>query len=217
LAATDFSISGPRVNLGGYNPILLILEAYNLKTYQVSAAAQDLPLYDSYYEITAIAPGARILTRNESRQMLQSLLADRFQLKFHREKRDMQVYELVVGKNGSKMKDSAPDAASGGGNVRVAGRNYEVAVPKADMNAVVQAITNSFLDRPVLDKTGLTGAYNLKLTYTPETQANRNTAPDASDISIFTAVQEQLGLKLEPKKATVEVLIVDRIENPTEN
>jgi uncharacterized protein (TIGR03435 family) len=81
---------------------------------------------------------------------------------------------------------------------------------------VVNAVSNSFLDRPVVDKTGLTGTYEINLTYTPATRANLS-EPDLSDISIFTAVQEQLGLKLEPQKGTVEVLVVDHVEKPSVN
>jgi uncharacterized protein (TIGR03435 family) len=148
--------------------------------------------------------------------MLQSLLADRFKLRFHREMREIPVYELVAAKNGPKLKESAPTAESMG-RMTVNGRNYQASIPKARMDDVVQAIGNSFLDRPVLDKTGLTGTYDLKLTYTPDIPSNRKGDPDPNDISIFTAVQEQLGLKLEPTKALVEILVVDHVEKPIEN
>ena len=69
----------------------------------------------------------------------------------------------------------------------------------------------------VVDRTGLTGTYDVKITYTPDIRSNRTAEPDPNDISIFTAVQEQLGLKLESQKAMVEILVVDHVEKPSEN
>lgn len=147
--------------------------------------------------------------------MLCILLADRFKMAAHHETREMPVYALIVGRNGPKLKPSAPDAGEMG-YVHVNGRNYELTFPRADMERVVDAIMNSFPDRPVIDDTGLTGTYDLHLTYTPQTPPNRNN-PDPGDLSVFTAVQEQLGLKLEARKAMIDVLIVDHIEKPSEN
>ena len=147
--------------------------------------------------------------------MLQQLLAERSRLSVHRETREMSVYGLVIGKDGPKFRESAPETAHSG-RLGVSGRNYEVLLKKASMDDVVNAVANSFPDRPVIDKTGLTGVYDVKLTYTPETRSNREN-PDPDDLSVFTAVQEQLGLKLEPQKAMVEVLIVDHVEKPSGN
>jgi uncharacterized protein (TIGR03435 family) len=213
-ARIDISTAGPRFTAEAQPVGGLITWAYDLKNYQVSAAP-NLPLSDAFYDIGAKAEGDGAPSRAEFRQMLQTLLADRFKLKVHRETREMQVYALVVGKNGPKLKESSPDA-NPMAYFDVAGRNYRVTRAKATMDEVVQAIGNSFLDRPVLDKTGLTGTYNLSLTYTPDIPTNRG-EPDPNDISIFTAVQEQLGLKLEPQKAPIEVLVVDSVEKPSEN
>jgi uncharacterized protein (TIGR03435 family) len=73
------------------------------------------------------------------------------------------------------------------------------------------------LERPVVDKTGLIGTYNIKLTYTSNTKANRESDPDPNDINVFQAVEEQLGLKLEARKEMVEMLIMDRVEKPSAN
>ena len=86
----------------------------------------------------------------------------------------------------------------------------------ATMEGLVEQISNAFLDRPVVDKTGLTGTYDIRLTYTPENWMSRGPEPDL-DVSIFTAVQEQLGLRLVQQKANVEILVVDHVENPSEN
>jgi uncharacterized protein (TIGR03435 family) len=85
------------------------------------------------------------------------------------------------------------------------------------MSDVVDAAANAILDRPIVDKTGLSGTYSIKLTYTPNTRANRESEPDLSDITVFQAVEEQLGLKLEARKEPIPVLVVDRVEKPSGN
>ncbi len=193
----------------------LILYAYHLRNDQLIRTPALLAMGDTLYEVMAKADGETTPTKEEFRQMTQALLADRFGLKVHREMRETPVYELVVGRNGPKLKASEP-GASGPRRLSVSGRNYVVTMPAASMEDVIAAIENSFPDRPVVDKTGLTGTYALTLTYTPDTRANHDN-PDPADLSIFTAVQEQLGLKLEPRKAMVEVLIVDSIGKPSAN
>ncbi len=170
---------------------------------------------DTFFDIVAKADGEAAPTVSEFREMLQVLLADRFHLKVHHEMREMPVYALVPGKNGSKLKPSVPDAGEGG-RLQVVDRNYRMAIPKASMDDVVDAVANAFLDRPVVDRTGLTGTYDLKLYIHPDIRSNRG-EPNDADISIFPAVQEQLGLKLEPQKASVPILVVDHVEKPSEN
>jgi uncharacterized protein (TIGR03435 family) len=215
LRIMGLSIKGQRLN-GAETVRGLIMWAYNLKNWQVSGPAQPSPVGDTFYDVVAKAEGDGTPTREEFRQMLQLVLADRFKLKVHREMREMPVYALVVGKNGPKFKESAPDA-SPGSHLAVKGRNYEWTSPKASMDDIVGGVANSFPDRPVVDRTGLTGTYDVKMTYTPDIRSNRTAEPDPNDISIFTAVQEQLGLKLEPQKAMIEILVVDHAEKPSEN
>nr|WP_281383435.1 TIGR03435 family protein [Granulicella aggregans] len=210
-----FSSSGSRLTLEGYNSTQLILEAFNLKSYQVSWSSEAKRKDDIYYDIAAKAEGDAAPTKREFRQMLQTLLAQRFNLKFHPENKEMPVYLLVVGRNGQKIKSSAPDASEGG-LFGVHGRNQTIAMPRESMVSLADDIRNTFMvDRPIVDRTGLTGAYDIKLEATPEFRIEHNPQPE--DISVFTAVQEQLGLKLEPAKADVQVLMVDRIENPSDN
>jgi len=210
-----FSSSGTRVMLEGYLPVYLVMEAYKLKIYQVSFAPSAPHPDDDYYDIVAKAEGDGAPTRDEFRPMLQKLLADRFNLKFHREMQEKPVYALVVGKNGPKFKESAPDATySGYGGVN--GRNQYMKGSKVNMEWLAEMIPNiAFVDRPVVDKTGLTGTYDLRLEATPEFRINNN--PDPADISAFSAIQDQLGLKLEPQEAMVEILVVDHIEKPSAN
>lgn len=212
----NISTAGNRLTVEGSYVFAIIMYAFNLKNYQIDIPKSLAPGLDTMYDIAAKAEGDGTPTKDEFRQMLQSLLADRFKLKVHREMREMPIYALVLGKNSPKLKDSAPNADPMG-LMSVNGRNYQVTRPKATMDDIVLGISNAFLDRPVVDNTGLTGTYQLNLTFTPDIPSIRRTEPDPNDISIFTAVQEQLGLKLEPQKAQVEILVVDHIENPTSN
>ena len=174
--------------------------------------------------------------------MLQSLLEDRFQLKMHREPKDMPVYELAVAKGGPKIKLSAdqspivapergaplpPKPQRGGPMPRGAmtmGRGSVEAngVPIANFTQIL----SQQLGRPVVDKTGLKGLYDIKLQWTPESGGGfiKPGGPDpdpppadASGPSIFTAIQEQLGLRLDSAKGPVDILVIDSVQKPTEN
>jgi uncharacterized protein (TIGR03435 family) len=212
----DISTSGTRLTAEAQTVLGLIMYAYNLRNDQVSRTTPLLTLDDTMYDVVANAEGEGTPTKGEFRQMMQSLLADRFKLSVHRERKELPVYALVVGKSGPKLKESAPDADPQT-HTGISGRNNVETMPKATMESLVQEISNAaFLDRPVLDKTGLTGAYNIKLTYTPENRISRGPEPDL-DVSIFTVVQDQLGLRLVQQKAEVEILVVDRVEKPSAN
>ncbi len=100
-----YSISGPRLSLEGYNEILLVMEAYKLKRYQLTLASPNVPVDDTFYDISAKAEGGGAPTRDEFRQMLQTLLADRFKLKFHREMRETPVYALVGRQKRAEAQD----------------------------------------------------------------------------------------------------------------
>ena len=146
--------------------------------------------------------------------MLQKILVDRFKMRSHYETRELAGYALVVGKNGSKLTEvESPigvDGVKDGGGRRV-GRGEYQSMGMWLLPFVRQLMKE--LGCVVVDKTGLTGNYNFTLKWTPENAE----ATDASGPSIFTAVQEQLGLKLEPTKVPTRVLVVDSIERPTEN
>ena len=212
-----YSTSGPRLTLEVYTIADLIEEAYDLKDYQVTLAeSQARPIvYETYYNIVAKAEGDGTPTRGELRHMLQTLLDQRFNLKFHHEMKEMPVYALVVGKNGPKFKESASDKEFSGHH-GVNGRNQYMTLVKATMESLADDISGSFgIDRPILNETGLTRTYDIKLEATPEFRLTRSSEP--GDISVFTAVQEQLGLKLVPQKGPVKVLVIDHVERPSEN
>jgi uncharacterized protein (TIGR03435 family) len=208
----DFSSSGPRVRLEGYNLRGLIMEAYNFRNFQVSMPGID-EQENTNYDIVAIAPEGTAPTRDEFRRMLQTLLADRFQLKAHMEKRQVPVYALVVGKGGPKLRPPSEPRHELHG---VDGRNQFLETDSITMYDLANEIWSGFMpDRPVIDRTGLTGTYKLRIEATPEFLIDRN--PQPGDLSIFTAVQEQLGLKLEPSTAPLDILVIDSAQKPSEN
>jgi uncharacterized protein (TIGR03435 family) len=145
--------------------------------------------------------------------MIQKLLADRFHLRFHPEKRELAVYAIRIAKGGAKLDPAAnPDA-----QVNQRGNNRGTELTQFYTSAAISDFVlgmQFFLDRPLVDQTGLTGRYDFKIVYTPDELGgtDTNTAP-----SIFTAVQEQLGLRLEPVKAPCDVLVIDYVERPSAN
>jgi uncharacterized protein (TIGR03435 family) len=178
----------------------LIVRGYSLKDYQVTGPDW---INTELYSILASMPADT--TGDDLLEMVQGLLTERFQMVTHREMKEMPVYELVVGKAGSKLK--AVEYGRGSTSLspgKLVGQGIPV------RNLVEQL--SRLLNRPVLDKTGLTGAFDFSLEFAPEGKG----ADAAGDLpvspSLFTAVQEQLGLKLESRKAPVEILVVDKAE-----
>ena len=154
-------------------------------------------------------------------QMIQQLLADRFKLRVHWETRELPVYALVVAKSGPKFqasKDTNGDTGISSGN----GRYTAQGVTMAKFTQSLTQVLARELGRVVIDKTGIEGKYDLALTWAPEenSTASGNTSNEnfaLSGSSIFMALQEQLGLRLESTRSKVDVLVIDHIERPSEN
>jgi uncharacterized protein (TIGR03435 family) len=163
--------------------------------------------------------------KKEAQLMMQSLLADRFKLKAHFETREMPLYQLVIAKGGPKLKDN-PGAAPGQwalGSSVIWGK----AAPMQGLIGVLENVPE-IGGRAVIDKTGLTGNYDFSMRWTPTDSTptaggNSGTepaplpAPGAEGASIFTAIEEQLGLKLVWTKGPGQVLVIDQMERPSEN
>jgi uncharacterized protein (TIGR03435 family) len=203
--------SGPRLHADAEMVGGLIMYAYNLQNYQLSLP--NVAENEIYYDIEAKAEGDAAPTKDQFRQMLQTLLADRFKLKFHHEMRELPVLALAVAKNGPKFQQSAPDTQPSG-RITMNGRNQVTTLSKSSIDDFVSSLS-VYAGRPVLNKTGLSGTYDIKLEATPFFRINNN--PDPADISVFDAVQQQLGLKLEAQKAMVDVLVIDHLEKPSGN
>jgi uncharacterized protein (TIGR03435 family) len=157
------------------------------------------------------------------KKMVQKLLADRFQLSFHDDKKELPVFALVVAKSGPKLTKSEADA-NGVPSLLFRGLGM-LPVRNATMADFAGVMQSAVLDRPVVDRTGLTGRYDFVLTWTPdETQfAALGGAPPApidkpdAPPDLFTAIQQQAGLKFESTKASVDVMVIDKVERPSEN
>jgi uncharacterized protein (TIGR03435 family) len=216
----NFSISGSRLTIRSYTLFGLIKEAWNLQNYQIrkEGAPPILLSDDVLYDIEATAGVGPNTTREEFRQMLQQLLADRFQLRIHYKTEEMPIYVLVAGKNGPRFQSSPPEADPQV-NFSLTGENKEYALitsRKISMEEFAKLL--SPVDgRPVLDRTGLNGTWDIRLFHTLDYRMSRGPDPVLGEISIFTALQEQLGLKLESQKGIVKVLVVDSVGKPSEN
>ena len=154
------------------------------------------------------------------RIMVQKLLADRFKLTFHRDKQELSVYALVLGRDGAKLAKSVADP-NGLPGLMFRGLGVLPAI-NASMTDFANVLQGAVMDRPVVDQTGLTGKFDFTLTWTPDDSQFRGMGirvpppPDnATAPNLFTAIQEQLGLRLESTKAPAEVLVIDRVEKPT--
>jgi uncharacterized protein (TIGR03435 family) len=162
------------------------------------------------------------LKRDEQMAMLRKLLADRFQLTFHREEKELAIYALTVAKSGSKLKESTapPDEPPVLIN-RVFPDRILLPARNATMAQFASMMQRAVLDRPVVDKTGLSGKYDFDLEWTPdETQFGGQgppATPESTKPDLFAAIQRQLGLRLEATKGMVAVLVIDRAERPSAN
>lgn len=206
-----FDVSGPRVIIENFRLSDLITYAYNIKDYALFGEPHWADI--DRYNISANADSGTALNRDLARPMMRSLLADRFQLKVHMEMRELPAYVLVVAKGGPKFKESSPDAQKLL-TLGSQGKAMVMTVTKGDMAQLAgQFSKRNGVDRPVIDKTGLSGLYDYKLEWGDDVALRA----DADVVSIFRAMPEQLGLKLEPEKVPVPVLVVDHAEKPSGN
>jgi uncharacterized protein (TIGR03435 family) len=153
------------------------------------------------------------LSDEQLRAMLIPVLAERFQLKVHTEVKELPIYELIAMKDGPKLKSSARDIKDGNMNIGWSDTTRSITAKSSTIENLASALATQ-IHRTVIDKTGLTEHYDFELKWTPDdgsaTQANYGPG-------IFTAIQEQLGLKLQPAKGPVKTLIVDHAEMPSAN
>jgi uncharacterized protein (TIGR03435 family) len=188
----------------------LVLTAYRIQDYQLVGDPKWLE--STYYRIVAKPPAGPIVSDQKSRneqlsERLRSLLAERFQLAVHHETRSLPEYSLVVAKGGSKLKEVERDAA----NFKLSLGKGKIATRGGVKVAMLANVLAGRLHYPVVDKTGLDGYYDIQLSY-----ADDDNLPDLG-ASLFAAIEEQLGLKLEAHKGPVDVLVIDHVERPSEN
>jgi uncharacterized protein (TIGR03435 family) len=200
----------------------LLAIAYGVHSKQIVSAPDWA--YSVFYDVTGIpdAPGRPNL--KQQRILVKKLLVDRFQLRSHTETRVLSVYAITVAKDGPKMtKNTGPTNAPQEFNFRNVG---DLTVRNLTMKNFASWMQLGVMDRPVVDQTGLTDRYDFQLKWTPDdsqfTQSRSanivvpptNDNPNAPP-NLYTAVQQQLGLKIEPTKAPDTVLVIDHVEKPS--
>jgi uncharacterized protein (TIGR03435 family) len=205
-ANTQLNADNAQVSYRNVRFKLLLQIAYNISQDRISG---DAWLESEPYDVSATLPkGAG---KNDIPVLLQSLLAERFDLAVHHEPRTMSAYDLGVAKGGPKLNRASEDGA--GSNYILRGR---VIGPQFSMEALADTLSRQ-TGRPVVDRTGLSGLFNVHLTWSPDdTKADQTSVPTGP--SIYTALQEQLGLQLRPAKESIDFLIVDHANRiPKEN
>lgn len=234
------------IDASGVSLQLLIRQAYGIEDNQIIGISgwMDSEQYDVQakidpLDIEALAKLPFAEANKVRQRMLQALLADRFKLSVHHETRELPVYALVIAKGGLKMREAAegdtyskgfkgPDGKSGAGMMRMGpGELTGQALPIGSLVSMLSQQSGHH----VVDKTGLTGKYDFTLKWTPnegETPmfkgpsggpagAASSPVDDSNGPSLFTALQEQLGLKLDSQKGPVEVVVIDHAEKPSAN
>ncbi|MBL8215341.1 MAG: TIGR03435 family protein [Bryobacterales bacterium] len=216
---------GGRVNMTGVTVRQLISQAFNVRDFQISGGPSWMG--SDAWDIQAKAEdgaGDRV-PRETMQAMLRTLLVDRFALKVREESQEASGYVLLTGKSGPKLKVS--ESAGGPQGMIRMGRGM-INTQGATMAMLVQQLSQQ-LGKPVVDKTGIDGRYDIELRWTPEPGQGLGglggppPPPDAlppadpNGLTIFTAVQEQLGLRLDSQKTTVPVIIVEALSRPSEN
>ena len=204
---------------------MLIHYAFQLQPYQIT----DIPrsIKSEHYDVDA-KPAEAHPNFDDIPLMLQGLLEDRFQLKYHWETREQTVYDLVVMKPGKLratiLKSDCPPPLSNpewlpkdapcGGLENSSGHTKGYNLTAGDLADNLSWL----LSKPVSDKTNLAGRYDVELRWTPESVEMSSSGPADQDApDVFKAVQEQLGLKLQSSRGPVRVIVIDRVEKPSDN
>ncbi|MEA2262496.1 MAG: hypothetical protein QOJ51_5321 [Acidobacteriaceae bacterium] len=230
-----FRLTPDGINVTNTPLKMLIQQAYGVEENQVIGLPNGLS--SERYDVEAKVDSSDVaklhdLDPHQRTRMLQPVLAERFQLKVHRETRNLPVYELVLAKGGPKFHEAKPGDTYSNGIKGPDGHSGPGLMWLQDGRLTCQAVGMTELTRilsqrlghNVLDKTGLTGKYDLAMEWPPEDRpgpmsegGEGGNAGESSGPSIFTVIQEQLGLKLESHKTAVEVLVIDHVEAPSAN
>lgn len=230
---------GGRLTIVNYTLKELIELAWEIQPFRISGG----PAWIDSIRYGVSAKADHDIEWKEATLMLQSLLMDRFQLTIHHEAKDVPIYALVLAKKDGKLGPGLIESKEGGctraDSSAVQPEPGKPPRPQCDLLAVgfsrlkgtsvplgeVALAFGNIVGRMVVDKTGLTGNFDIDLAWTPDDSQYMQLPPgvpkpppsDAAPVSIFTAIQEQLGLKLESQKGPVDVLVIDRAEKPSEN
>ena len=193
----------------------LIRVAYDVQEYQIDGLppAMSARVQENFYDVMGQVAAGEPVTPEGVRELMRTLLAERFGLRFHRETRELPVYALEVQRGGSKLSTEPLTTCQNGRPVmQQRGQGFGNCQPTYSTAQIAENLSRE-MDRPVIDRTGLTGKYAFFLVWT---NGNPELGPRAAP-GIVTAVQEQLGLRFEPTRAAIDVLIVEEVHRPTDN
>jgi len=234
-------LPGGGLRANGASLQMLLTMAYDVREFQISRVPSWITSErydimarpergnnagDTPGEMSKTSPEERRTAQEQMRQRLQALLADRFQLKIHRETKEQPIYAMVVAKSGPKIQPS--EAKEGPRGMMRAGRG-QLMGQAVELRMLAGALASQ-VGRPVLDQTNLQGLFDFKLEWTPDPGQPAGALgvalppgvelpppEDPNGPSIFSALQDQLGLRLDSQKGPVEMIVIDRVEKPSEN
>jgi len=232
-----FNFLGPRIEIVNLPLFDVIKNAWGVQESQIVGGPDWIRSHADAFDITGTAPDGT--TQGDLLGMLRSLLADRFRLRVHQETREEPIYALVVARSDAGLGPRIAPAGFDCDGLRAAfarGEQPARPAPVGDrpacgvrrsagrmlvgglsMATLARELAPLVAGRPVVDRTGLAGIYDLELTWAPGLAAEPTAAFEATAPSLFTAVQEQLGLRLQPTTGPIEVLVIDSVERPTPN
>jgi uncharacterized protein (TIGR03435 family) len=220
-ARGGFTLQGRHVVAGNFTVEGMITLAYNLHATQLIGGPDWMKT--DHFDMDILPDHEGLPSLEQARGIVRKLLADRFALKFHYDTKQLSVYVLSVAKAGPKLTKSGADPNSPPG---MGGPPGTMMMRNGSMEEFAQ-VMQAVLDRPVLDQTGLKDRYDLKLRWTPDESqyggripppnTDNGTANTDSLPSLFTAIQEQIGLKLDAVKAPAKVMVIDSLEKPSAN
>ncbi len=196
----------------------LVTEAYRLRPFQVIGGPGWIKI--DRFDINAKAPEG---TTGRPDTMLKTLLIDRFKLRVHNETKEQQIYALVLTRDDKRLgpkltlstKECGASGVSCGMNVNASGTSGTLTGIGQPLSRLATALSGFAVDGLVVDRTGLTGTFDIELQWTPDSLRSAAAAVGGEGPSLFTALQEQLGLKLESTRGPVEYLVIDSAEQPT--
>lgn len=204
---TQINISGGRLTVINGSLKTLIRNAWDLQSFQFAGGPAWLDT--DMYDIVATTGRDTPISPDEFRLLLRSLVEDRFHLVTHFETRQTSIYALVIAKGGPKLKPDTTHAEPGINTSKNVGAGHMKGTNEPI--SILAANLGNQLGRIVEDRTGLAGGYDWVLDWDPDPSA------DSKLPSLFTAAEHQLGLRLEPARGPMDVLVIDRAEKPTEN
>jgi uncharacterized protein (TIGR03435 family) len=207
-----------RFEARNYTLRLLIAAAYDLNPRTISGGPSWAD--SDKFEIHAVTPGDSAPNHDAQMLMLRTLLTERFHLAFHRQSKDFAIYEITVAKGGPTLAPTLTPGAEPQVTSIVYADKMVMPARNATISDLARVMQRAILDRPVVDRTGLTGRYNFNLEWAPdETQFGGEMPPmtDSQSPPLLIAMQQQLGLQMKAVKGPVDAMVIERVQKPSGN